>query len=87
MEYVEPQIQEEALDILNNIAFTGNKVVWMEEAKTELERKWEAANGEQEIPETQQINFTDLESCIMTTKHQGVASGDATVLQSFRHCR
>ena len=87
MEYVEPQIQEEALDILNNIAFTGNRVVRMEEAKSELESRWEAVNGEQKIPETQQINFTDPESCIMTTKHQGVASGDATVLQSFCHCR
>ena len=72
MEYVDPQMQEEALDILNNIAFTGNRVVRMEEAKSELESRWEAVNGDQKIPETQQINFTDPESCIMTTKHQGV---------------
>jgi len=37
MEYVDPQMQEEALDILNNITFTGNRVARMEEAKSELE--------------------------------------------------
>ena len=44
----------------------------MKDAKTELEGRWEAVNGDKKIPEKQQINFTDPDSCIMTTKHQGV---------------
>jgi len=72
MENVEPERQEEALEILNNIAFASNRVVRMEDAKTELEGRWEAANGNKKIPGKQQINFTDPDSCIMKTKHQGV---------------
>jgi hypothetical protein len=44
----------------------------MEDAKSELEDKWKTANGNKKIPETQQINFTDSDSCIMVTKHHGV---------------
>jgi hypothetical protein len=72
LENVEQDKQDEAVDILNNIAFVGNRVTRMEESKTELEKKWKATNGNKQIPETQQINFTDPESCIMTTKHHGV---------------
>ena len=44
----------------------------MEDAKTELEERWKTENGNKKIPEKQQINFTDSDSCIMQTKHQGV---------------
>jgi len=39
----------------------------MEDAKSELEDRWKVANEKKKIPETQQINFTDPDSCIMTT--------------------
>ena len=70
--HVEPEKQEEALEMLNNVAFVHNRVARMEEAKTELEGKWKAENGNKTIPEKQQINFTDSDSCIMQTKHHGV---------------
>jgi len=44
----------------------------MEEAKSELEKRWEATNGNKKIPKEKQINFTDPDSSIMTTKHHGV---------------
>ena len=69
---IEPEKQDEAVNILNNIAFINKRVSRMEDAKSELEDRWEAANGNKKIPEKQQINFTDPESCIMTTKHHGV---------------
>jgi hypothetical protein len=69
---VEPEKQDEAVEILNNIAFASKRVTRMEDAKSELEKKWKDSNGNKKIPETQQINFTDPESCIMTTKHHGV---------------
>ncbi|MGB4657686.1 MAG: hypothetical protein WBI07_00730, partial [Mobilitalea sp.] len=63
---------DETLETLNNIAFINNRINRMENAKTELERKWEKENGDKKIPEKKQINFTDSESCIMVTKHHGV---------------
>jgi len=62
----------EALNLLNNIAFVDKRVSRMEDAKAELEEKWKAENGDKKIPEGQQINFTDSDSCIMQTKHHGV---------------
>ena len=72
LENIEPEKQGEAVDILNNIGFINKRVSRMEDAKCELEERWQAANGNKKIPETQQINFTDPDSCIMTTKHHGV---------------
>ena len=72
MKHIEPERQDEAMELLNNVAFVGNRVTRMEEAKAELEEKWKAANGNTKIPEKQQINFTDSDSCIMQTKHHGV---------------
>jgi hypothetical protein len=69
---IEPERQDEALELLNNVAFVGNRVSRMEKAKTELEDKWKAENGNAKIPDKQQINFTDSDSCIMQTKHHGV---------------
>jgi transposase len=72
LESVEPEKQDEATDILNNIGFVSGRVSRMEEAKSELEVRWKAAHGNKKIPDTQQINFTDPDSCIMVTKHHGV---------------
>lgn len=71
-EHIDLGQQESALELLNDIAFTNKRVTRMEAAREELEKRWKAANGEQKIPDKQQINFTDPDSCIMTTKHQGV---------------
>lgn len=72
IKYIEPEKHDEALEMLNNMAFVNKRVTRMESAKTELEDKWKAENGNTKIPEKQQINFTDPESCIMQTKHHGV---------------
>jgi len=72
LDSVVPEKHEEAVEILNNIAFANMRLSRMEEAKSELEGRWKEANGNKTIPETQQINFTDPDSCIMTTKHHGV---------------
>ena len=72
LENIEPEKQDEAIDILNNIGFINKRVSRMEDAKSELEDRWKSSNGNKKIPETQQINFTDPDSCIMTTKHHGV---------------
>ena len=62
----------EALELLNNVSFVNQRVTKMEEAKAVLEANWKKENGEKKIPEKKQINFTDPDSCIMVTKHQGV---------------
>jgi transposase len=69
---VEPEKQDEAVGVLNNIGFINKRVTRMEDAKSELEARWQEANGNKKIPQAQQINFTDSDSCIMTTKHHGV---------------
>jgi transposase len=69
---IEPAKHGEAMEILNNIAFASKRATRMEDAKSELEDRWKALNGNKKIPETQQINFTDPDSGIMTTKHHGV---------------
>jgi len=72
MKHISPEKQDEALEVLNNVAFIGKRVSRMEEAKSELEDKWAAENGDKKIPGEKQINFTDSDSCIMQTKHHGV---------------
>ena len=72
MEDISPENQDNAVEILNNIAFVNKRVSRMEDAKSELEERWEAANGDKKIPKEKQINFTDPDSSIMTTKHHGV---------------
>ena len=69
---IEPGKRDDAVDILNNIGFINKKVTRMAEAKAELEGRWKAENGDKKIPKEKQINFTDPDSSIMTTKHHGV---------------
>jgi transposase len=69
---IEPEKQDDAVAILNNMAFLQKRVSRMEDAKAELEDKWKEENGDKKIPEKQQINFTDSDSSIMQTKHHGV---------------
>jgi transposase len=70
--HIEPEKHGGAVEILNDIGFAHKRVSRMEEAKSELEERWKAANGDTKIPDGQQINFTDPDSSIMTTKHFGV---------------
>jgi len=72
MEHIESEKQDEAFELLNDIAFVNKRVDRMETAKEELEEKWKVENGNTKIPDKQQINFTDSDSCIMQTKHHGV---------------
>ena len=72
LERIAPENQDNAVDILNDIGFINKKVSRIAEAKAELEGRWKAANGGKEIPKEKQINFTDPDSSIMTTKHHGV---------------
>ena len=72
IKHIDPEKQEEALEMLNNVGFVNKRVTRMESAKAELEDKWRAENGNAKIPDKQQINFTDSDSCIMQTKHHGV---------------
>jgi hypothetical protein len=67
-----PEKYDKTLEMLNNIAFINKRVSRIEDAKTELEDNWKKENGDKKIPEKKQINFTDSDSCIMVTKHQGV---------------
>ena len=72
LESIAPENQDKAIDILNDIGFINKKVSRITEAKTELEERWRAENGNKEIPKEKQINFTDPDSSIMTTKHHGI---------------
>jgi len=72
LENIDEGKHNDAIEILNDIAFVQQKVSRMEEAKAELEERWEAENGNKKIPGKQQINFTDPDSRIMQTKHHGV---------------
>ena len=72
MKNIAPENQDNAINIFNNIGFVNKRVSRMAEAKTELEERWESENGSKEIPKEKQINFTDPDSSIMTTKHHGV---------------
>jgi len=72
IKHIDAEKHDEALEMLNNIGFLNKRVSRMESAKVELEDKWRAENGNTKIPDKQQINFTDSDSCIMQTKHHGV---------------
>lgn len=69
---VEAESFEETVDVLNNIAFTYDRICNMEEATKKLEEQWLKEHGNKKIPLDKQINFTDADSSIMVTKHQGV---------------
>lgn len=63
---------DETLGKLNDVAYVNKRLDAMEFAKNHLESKWKKENGDKKIPDKQQINFTDSDSCIMVTKHHGV---------------
>lgn len=54
------------------IGHHGFRLEKMKNAKNSLENSWKAVNGNKNIPDDRQINFTDPESKIMVTKHHGV---------------
>lgn len=63
---------DKTLEILNDVAYINKRLNNMKCAKNDLEVKWKTENGDKKIPDNKQINFTDSDSCIMVTKHQGV---------------
>lgn len=67
-----PEAYETTLETLNHIAFAKQRIQKMTEAKETLETKWRETEGNKAIPDDKQIHFTDAESSIMVTKHQGV---------------
>jgi hypothetical protein len=69
---IEPESQDKAVEMLNDIAFVSKRVDRMIDARTTLENKWKKENGNAKIPDEKQINFTDPDSAIMQTKHHGV---------------
>ena len=69
---IEPENQDKAVEMLNDVAFISKRVNRMVDAKATLETKWKEKHGNAKIPNEKQINFTDPDSAIMQTKHHGV---------------
>lgn len=69
---VVPESFDQAVNVLNDIAITYDRLDTMKRKKATLEQKWEEENGNKKIPANKQINFTDADSNIMMTKHHGV---------------
>ena len=69
---IEPENQDKALEMLNDVAFINKRVERMVDARTTLETRWKEEHGNTKIPDKKQINFTDPDSAIMQTKHHGV---------------
>jgi transposase len=57
---------------MDSIGFNTLRLDKMQKSKELLEETWQKENGNKPIPNETQINFTDPESSIMTTKHHGV---------------
>ncbi|QKY69948.1 hypothetical protein Len3610_10425 [Lentibacillus sp. CBA3610] len=55
---------ELTVDVLNDVAFTQDRIHTMEQAKTTLEQKWQEENGNKKIPPGKQNQFTDPDSSI-----------------------
>ncbi|MFW6016508.1 MAG: transposase [bacterium] len=64
--------KEDAKETIDTIGFKSVKFKKMKESKELLEDNLKKENGDTKIPVKTQINFTDSESSIMTTKHHGV---------------
>jgi len=62
------QVQE----TIEDIGHRSSRQKTMSKAKNDLETAWKKEHGDKPIPDKEQINFTDPESQIMVTKHNGV---------------
>ncbi|TDO93892.1 DDE family transposase [Halanaerobium saccharolyticum] len=64
--------KEDVKETMDSIGFKAVRFEKMKNSKELLEENWKKENGNTKIPNKTQINFTDPESSIMTTKHNGV---------------
>lgn len=59
-------------ETMDELGFKTERLDNMEESRAILKEQWKEENGDKPIPDEKQINFTDPESSIMFTKHNGV---------------
>ena len=71
-EFIDSDETEEIKETMDTIGYQASRLETMKEGKENLEKKYKKENEDQEIPEDKQINFTDPESSIMVTKHNGI---------------
>jgi len=71
-EFIDSDETEEIKKTMDTIGYQASRLETMKEGKENLEKKYKKENEDQEIPEDKQINFTDPESSIMVTKHNGI---------------
>jgi len=64
--------KEDIQETMDAIGFKAVRLDKMKDSKKLLEDNWKKENANTKIPDKTQINFTDPESSIMTTKHNGV---------------
>jgi transposase len=71
-DFVNPNEVEEVKETMDTIGHQASRLETMKEGKENLEEKYQKENGNKDIPDNKQINFTDPESQIMVTKHNGI---------------
>jgi len=71
-DFIDTDEDEKIKEILDSIGYQASRLDTMKEGKENLEKKYKKENKDQKIPDDKQINFTDPESSIMVTKHNGV---------------
>ncbi len=72
LELIDDKKIDEAQETIEDMGHKLSRQETMSNAKDELETAWQKEHGDKPIPDKQQINFTDPESQIMVTKHNGV---------------
>lgn len=63
---------EKVKETMETIGFQASRLETMQQGKNNLEEKYKKENGNKDISDSKQINFTDPESQIMVTKHNGI---------------
>ena len=71
-DFIETDESETIKETMDSIGHQVSRLDTMKEGKKNLEEKYKDENNDQEIPDDKQINFTDAESSIMVTKHNGI---------------
>ena len=72
MNLIESNQDKEVLEEMESIGHQASRLETMTEAKDKLEDIYKKETDKDKVPEDKQINFTDPESQIMVTKHNGV---------------
>ncbi len=70
--FIDEANQDRALELLDKVGYIASRLDKMRAGKMYLEEDWRKKHGNKPIPDKQQVNFTDPDSRIMTTKHHGV---------------